>query len=50
MDLQACTPTVEGAKRGKIQPNKERGEILGIGGLCKKYKILLSLQSHQGVA
>ena len=47
--LQACTLTVEAAKREKIPTNKERGEILGIGGLCKKYKILLSLQSRQGV-
>ena len=27
---------VEGAKREKIPINKQRGEILGIGGLCKK--------------
>ena len=32
-----CTPTVEGAKREKIPTNEERVEILGIGGLCKKY-------------
>ena len=48
--LQACTPTVEGAKKEKISTNKERGEILGKGGLCKKYKILLSLHSRQRVA
>ena len=48
--LQACTPTVKGEKREKIPTNKERGEILGIAGLCKKFKILLSLQSRQGVA